>query len=429
MPHGVAVMARASITPIENGKQGRNLAHFFQTFFGKTLLKLLIVATKAPWPVIDGGRFLLRNTLEALTAAGCRPTLVAPVDPARFRLEEVGEGLAGCCDPRLVPAAPGRPLASLLRAPLSIARHSLPAVRREVGRLLAAERFDVVHAEQLQALPQTAPAAVRGIPVVLRAQNVESDLWAATARWRGGWRGRALAVEARRLARWEGEAVRRSGVTLALTAEDAARLRELAGSGGRVEVVRAPFPALPAAEVPRLPGEPAVVVLGSQGWLPNEDAVSWFLAEVWPRIAAELPGAVLHLFGSGDRRSFPGNVLSHPAPRHSAEAFAPGSILAVPLRIASGVRIKVLEAWARGAPVVGTPEALSGLEAEDGREVLVGRDPLGLATAVVRLHRDPGLSARLVEEGRRALRERHDPAGIAAGLLEIYKRLSEARAA
>lgn len=383
------------------------------------------MATKAPWPVIDGGRFLLRNTLEALAAAGCRPTLVAPVDPARFRLEEVGEALAGCCDPRLVPAAPGRPLASALRAPLSIARHSLPAVRGEVARLLAAERFDVVHAEQLQALPQTAPAAARGVPVALRAQNVESDLWAATARRRGGWRGRALAVEARRLARWEGDAVRRSGATLALTAEDAGRLRELAGSGGRVEVVRAPFPMLPAAEVPPLPGEPAVVVLGSQGWLPNEDSAAWFLAEVWPRIAAELPAAMLHLFGAGGR-PLPGNAVPHPAPRRSAEAFAPGSILAVPLRIASGVRIKVLEAWARGVPVAGTPEALSGLEAEDGREVLVGRDAAGLAAAVVRLHREPGLAARLVEEGRRALRERHDPARVAAGMLEIYRRLSEA---
>ncbi|HYU35587.1 MAG TPA: glycosyltransferase, partial [Thermoanaerobaculia bacterium] len=188
------------------------------------------MATKAPWPPVDGGRFLLRNTLAALTAAGHRPVLVAPVDPSRFDLATVRAELAGCCEPRLVPAAPGHPLPSSLRSwisgmPLSVARHALSAVRREVGRCLAAGRFDIVHAEQLQALPQTAPARTRGIPVVLRAQNVESDLWLETARRSSGWRGRALTVEARRLARWEGEAVRRAAAVLPLTGEDAARLR------------------------------------------------------------------------------------------------------------------------------------------------------------------------------------------------------------
>ena len=390
-------------------------------------MRVLIVATKAPWPPVDGGRLLLGNTLRALAAAGVRPTFVAPVDPAAFDLERVRVELAAFCEPFLIPASPARPLLRSLRAPWSVARHSLPAVRREVERRLAAERFDVVHAEQLQALPQTAPAFARGVPVALRAQNVESDLWAATARKRGGWRGRLLAWEARRLAAWEGEAVRRVVLTLALTAEDAVRLRELARGSGEVRVVRAAFPGLPAAAVPRLPGEPPVVVLGSRGWLPNEDAVDWFLAEVWPAVAAGLPGARLHLFGAGPEGVLPGSVEVHPAPRDSAEAFAPGSILAVPLRIASGVRMKVLEAWARGVPVVGTPEALAGLKAVDGREVLVARDAPGFAQAIHRLHSEPGLAARLVEEGRRALRERHDPGRVAAELLAAYAEVGASR--
>lgn len=389
-------------------------------------MKILIVATKAPWPPVDGGRFLLRNTLEALTAAGHRPVLVAPVDPAKFDLAEVGEQLSACCEPRLVPAAPGHPVPSLLRSwgqrmPLSVARHALPAVRREVERCLAAESFDVVHAEQLQALPQTLPASARRIPVVLRAQNVESDLWAETARRSNGWKGKVLTVEARRLARWEGEAVGRVAAVLPLTSEDAVRLRSLAGGRGNVHIVRAAFPELPAAAGSPLPGEPAVVLLGSQGWLPNEDSVSWFLREVWPLVGTGSPGAILHLFGAAPPGPLPERVTVHPPPRESAEAFVPGSILAVPLRIASGVRIKVLEAWARGVPVVGTPAALAGLDAEDGREALIAGDPASFAAALARLHREPCLAARLVEEGRRARRERHDPARIAADLLAAYR--------
>ncbi|MFP5288572.1 MAG: glycosyltransferase, partial [Thermoanaerobaculia bacterium] len=309
---------------------------------------------------------------------------------------------------------------SVRGVPFSIARHSLAAVRREVDRLLAAERFDLVHAEQLQALPQAEPAFSREIPVVLRAQNVESDLWRATARRQGGARGRVLGVEADRLARWEGRAVGRCAATLALTAEDGARLAELAGGAGRVRVVRAPFPDLPSEEG-RLPGDPAVVVFGSRGWLPNEDSAAWFLAEIWPTVRAELPGAVLHLFGASAGAAGAPGVVLHPSPKDSADAFPPGSILAVPLRIASGVRIKVLEAWARGVPVVGTPAALAGLEVKEGEEALVAQDPLELARAIARLHREPGLRERIVTAGRRARLERHDPARVVGDLLAAYR--------
>jgi hypothetical protein len=382
-------------------------------------VNVLVVATKAPWPAIDGGRVLLLNTLQALAAAGCRLTLVAPVDPGRFDLAEVARELAPFCTPVLVPAAPLSPAAALLRAggaPLSIARHTLPAVRLEVERRLAGKRFDLVHAEQLQALPQAEPAFARKIPVVLRAQNVESDLWAATARRGRGLRGWLLRGEARKLAAWEGEAVRRAAAPLALTAEDAARLRELADGAGDVGVVRAAFPDL-SPGTGRLGGDPAVTLFGSQGWLPNEESTAWFVAEVWPAVRAACPGAVLHLFGS----EAPG-AIPHPSPEDSAEVYAPGSILAVPLRIASGVRIKILEAWARGVPVVATPAALSGLEAEDGREALVASDARGFAAAIGRIHREPGLAAALVEAGRRARRERHDPAVVAGRLMAEYER-------
>jgi hypothetical protein len=385
-------------------------------------VNVLVVATKAPWPAIDGGRFLLLNTLQAL-AAGCRLTLVAPVDPGRFDLAAVARELAPFCTPALVPAAPLSPAAALHRAggaPLSIARHTLPAVRAEVERRLAAERFDLVHAEQLQALPQAEPAFARKVPVVLRAQNVESDLWAATARRGRGLRGWLLRGEARKLAAWEGEAVRRADATLALTAEDAARLRELAGGAGNVGVVRAAFPDLPPG-TGRLEGDPAVTLFGSRGWLPNEESTAWFGAEVWPAVRAACPGAVLHLFGAEAFGSAAPGAVLHPSPQESAEVYAPGSILAVPLRIASGIRIKILEAWSRGVPVVATPAALSGLETEDGREALVAGDARGFAAVIGRIHREPGLASALVQAGRRARRERHDPAVVAGVLVKEYR--------
>ena len=110
----------------------------------------------------------------------------------------------------------------------------------------------------------------------------------------------------------------------------------------------------------------------------------------------------------------------HEAPADSREAFPPGAILAVPLRIASGVRVKILESWARGVPVVATPEAAAGLDASDGEELLIAPDPHGFATAIRRLHADASLARALVDAGRILLSARHDPARIAERLAQIY---------
>ena len=276
-------------------------------------MRLLWIATKSPVPPIDGGRLVAWTTLQALVEAGVEITLVAPVPPGEDTGAIEGE-LAAVCHPRLVRAAPQGRVPALLRSVLggrafAVVRHALPAVAREVERLVATERFDAVHAEQVHAFAQAEPALRAGLPVVLRAQNVESDLWRAAASLRhllppgaGPW----LAREARRLARYEGWAVRRAAATIALSEQDAERLRELAGPSirGRAHVVTIPppFPAdLPPADH-ELPGDPPLVLLGSGGWLPNRDGTRWFLEVIWPEVHARLPGAVLHLYAAQSER-------------------------------------------------------------------------------------------------------------------------------
>jgi hypothetical protein len=404
-------------------------------------VRLLVVATKAPWPPVDGGRLLLLRTLEGLAAAGVRATLVAPLDSRRHALESVTAALAPWCEPQLVLARPAGAASTLLRSaghrqPLTISRHTLPPVRRRVEGLLAARHFDVIHAEQLQALPQAlAPARAGHRPVVLRAQNVESALWAAAP-------GRPLGLEARRLAAWEGRAVAGVDATAALTAIDAAALRRLAAAAGspqaRVVEVPAPFAAELPPGPPGLAGKPAVAVLGSLGWRPNEDAVAWFTGEIWPAVRGALPAAELHVFGvvrgatAGPAGAVAGGhdaergITWHAAPADSAAAFACGSIHVVPLRFGSGVRMKILEAWARGVPVVATPEGAAGLDAADGLELLVARDAAGFAAACRRLCEEPGLAAALAAGGRAALRRRHDPATVARRLLDLYAEVQAA---
>ena len=384
-------------------------------------MRILWVATKPPWPPVDGGRLAAARTLRALAAGGHEITLVAPASRrAAAAADATGRAWV---EPRWV-ICRRRPLVfdlvrrALGRRPLTIVRHARRAVAAEVDRQLAGEPFAIVHAEQVQAMAQTGAAARHGVPVVLRAQNVESELWTALAVFRGPLARRLLRLEARRLAACEGAAVRRAAATVALTTPDAERLTALAG-GAIVHAVPVPFPAsFPAG--PSLPGRPAVVLFGSRGWAPNRDQERWFRSAAWPAVHAAAPEAILHVFG-GESAAGPG-VEAHPAPADSVDAFPAGGILVVPLRVAAGLRMKILEAWSRGLPVVATPQAAAGLEATAGRELLLAATPGEFAAAIVRLRDDPALATDLVAAGRALLVERHDPVEVTVQLETVYRR-------
>ena len=227
-------------------------------------LRVLVVATKCPWPPTDGGRLVLAETLRAVADAGAEVTLVCPEheenggNPASpSRTTRAGVAAAN----HVVVTRRARPwIHTLLRpgTPATIVRQTNDASLEAVERLVAERPFDVAHAEQLHALPMLAPARKRGIPIVLRAQNVESDLWRAAARampHAAPW----LLLQAALLRRWEGRAVAGAAATAALTETDRGRLSNLAGQRGEVVHLAAPFPASLDSGSP-LPGTPALVV-------------------------------------------------------------------------------------------------------------------------------------------------------------------------
>lgn len=411
-------------------------------------MTILLVATKSPFPPTDGGRLLTHLSVEALRALGHRVIVVAPCaeDPsgdAHIRPHPNPSPLPGTHgrgnkasaptdgDTHLIPVrsrSHTRTLAtSWLRAvPVTIARHSHHDVRRAVHHLVASESIDVVHVEQLQGVPQAGPAVAASIPVVLREQNIEAVLWDGLAKT-VSWARPFAKLEGRRVRAYERHTIETLDATIAVTPEDAQALRGLSRTPERIHSVSPPFPAeLPAASR-TLSGEPAIVVMGSQGWLPNEDGARWFVRTVWPFVASALRGAELHLFGLARSDADGPRVEWHPSPAESRDAFAPGAILAVPQRMGSGVRMKILEAWSRGVPVVSTRAGAAGLEEHSDGNLVRADTPEAFAQAFTRLHRHPEWATARVRGGRETLRAHHDPTKIARRLEAVYASVVAAR--
>ena len=384
-------------------------------------LRILYVATKPPFPPSDGGKLLIWNTIRDLAVRGHDITCVAP-DLGDMPPESV-EQMSQHCHPRLVSCRPGRLLPSLMKAqlsrkPLSILRHRHQALIQSVREELAKGHFDVIHVEQVQSFFNL-PIGNSKPPIVFRAQNVESNLWRMVAgvRPKISWIARR---EARKMAAVEAQAVHNAAATIALTRPDG---EALAGGIGmraaNIHLIPPPFPAdLPTADR-TLPGDPAIFLLGG-GWLPNKDSIRWFFDSIWEDIRRHNPDAIAHVYGDDPTPPLPSNI-HHPPPADSRDLFCDGAILVVPLRVASGIRMKILEAWARGIPVVATPEAASGLGARNGDEVLLAGTGAEFAEAITRLRSEPELRRRLVDHGRKVLATRHCSNRVAGLLEETYR--------
>ncbi len=82
--------------------------------------------------------------------------------------------------------------------------------------------------------------------------------------------------------------------------------------------------------------------------------------------------------------------------------------------------MKILESWARGVPVITTPEAAKGLDAKDGVNLLVADSVAEFAAAVSRTGENGGLRDSMVVAGRTTLRRHHDPRLVGDMLLDAY---------
>lgn len=157
---------------------------------------------------------------------------------------------------------------------------------------------------------------------------------------------------------------------------------------------------------PAVEADNSIVFSGNMEYLPNQKAVLHFARNIWPAIHASHPRLQWKILGkaANQMRSRLRNcpmVRFVPDPVDAMMEIARSAVAVVPLTAGTGTRLKIVEAWASGCPVVSTALGAEGLRWEAGVDILIHDDPAGFAAAVSRILEDRGLATRLADAGRR----------------------------
>lgn len=386
-------------------------------------MQICFCVHRLPYPPIAGGRTETYRLIEGLAGRGHEVSVISYGDD-RGLADEM-ERDAGC-SVGLVPGQPDRTVANLAGNLISL--DPLPVTKTRSDRYVRAvadrsDSADLVHLHAVQT-SFLAGALSTSIPTVVRFNNVKFPIYRQYARYTSNPAKAAYAyLQYLKSRRYERAVPAAADLTLAITEED----RSLLSSEGN----RSPIEVLPAGvDVDEFrsrgpPDDRTVTFFGSMDYHPNEDAARWFAKQAFPRLKDRHPALAFELVGKG-----PGEHLVRLGQRDGitvtgfvddiTEHVKRATVVVIPIRVGTGVRMKALHAMAMGKPIVSTPIGVQGIRAEDGTHVSIAR------TAEEFVERVDALLARSDERDRlgrnaRALVERdHDWTEISRQLEEHY---------
>lgn len=390
--------------------------------------RVLLVSGRYPYPLRDGSDRRVAQIGRAL--AGFETHLLADQDegePSERRFE--GDGFAAVHavtsdGPRR--SWRGRLAGRFLRPKFDDPHFRVPSLIARARELHAERPLAAVLIETLRygwlfdSLADLRPSPIHAIDAV--------DIWHERYRhYVAMGKGRVLdhfRDPGREMARY-----RAADLTLAISTHDRDAMLAAAVPEDRLLYLPVAFEPQPVASVAE---GPELLFAGVSGEA-NEEAAVWFADSVLPRVRARVPGARLTLLRVpetiGERFAGRDDVRTLPFIDDIDDAYRAARVVVVPLLRGTGIKIKVLEAFSRGAAAIITPAAAQGIELAEYAQERITEDPAALAAEVTRALTSEEYRRALGASGLAIVAERYRPERVYAPLADRLRGLTENRSA
>jgi glycosyltransferase involved in cell wall biosynthesis len=374
----------------------------------------LFLSPEAPYPVIGGGPLRTASLLEYLATRYAVHLIVfrQPGDPDPAGA--VPAGKVERIDVVDLPFHARHGLARVARNSARLARGAPPLMDRfagfenQIAAAIGSRQYEAAVIEHFWCAPYSEQIRPHARQLVLDLHNIESAWHFSLASSSGVAKASALRRFATASVAMERKWLPRFDSVLVTSTGDAGTVRELAPDA-RIAV----YPnALPFVAKPPRQDREEIVFSGNLEYAPNVDAIRFFAGQIWPALRSRWPNLKWRIIGKnpqaveklvrGDAR-----IVLTGFVEDAVEELARARVAVIPLLAGSGTRVKILEAWAAGIPVVSTTIGAEGLEATASEQLLIANDPGQFANVVTQLLSSDVDRARIGASGRRFYEERY----------------------
>jgi glycosyltransferase involved in cell wall biosynthesis len=151
--------------------------------------------------------------------------------------------------------------------------------------------------------------------------------------------------------------------------------------------------------------KPTVLFTGSMDATMNQQAVTWFVEKVWPRIIDQIPEGKFYIVGRNPSstiqqlESVRGVVVTGTVP-DVRMYFSRADVCVIPIHLGGGSKLKTVEAMAMGLPIVSTQGGIQGIAVQSGVHLLLADHPEEFSDCVIKLLKDRSLADRLSQQAR-----------------------------
>jgi glycosyltransferase involved in cell wall biosynthesis len=395
-------------------------------------MKVLMLTPYLPYPLLSGGQIRTYNLLKKL-AKKHEVTLFALIkeDNERQYIPE----LEKYCSKVKVFKRSRKPftLRNIFKTgfssfPFLVMRNHVPETIKAVQQELENEHYDLIHAETFYMMPHIPPTT---IPTILVEQTIEYlgyESYAKTFKWH--LLKPLLYHDITKIKKWENFYWNSCTKLIVMSENDRQYISQYITDPSKIEVVsNGVDTSWFSQKAKALPTDPTILSVGTFKWLPNVEATSFLVEEVWPLIKAKLPQAKLWIVGNAptprifEYQKKDTSITVTGGIPDIRDAFNGAHVLVAPVFSGKGTRYKILEAMASETPIVATDIAVEGLGVEDGTHVLTSNSAQGLADSTVSLLKDPPLRKKLAANGKIFVTQHYDWTPISQKLDQIYQTL------
>lgn len=396
-------------------------------------IKLLQISPQFPFPEDDGGKIGIANILKEFSRSGidvtffCLSEKMPDVELIKYANEYADIRI--CIHSTRNSAI--RILNSvILNHSIYIKKHISKQIKSELFKILKEKQFDAIHADHSCMAPLGIIAKkVQSIPLGIRLHNIEWTIWQRYAEALPLYSPKRFYIEQQsyELKRAERFLYSQADMLFPITSPDKDRALELspnsraliAGAGVNIDEWK------PEPSFERNAKE--LVLATTYKWIHNVNAVRWFVHEVLPLVQKIIPDIKLTLIGKDApewlKRFSPLGVNCIGYVEKVQPYYNRASLNISPLFVGGGIRIKILEAMAMELPVIASPIAAEGINANESQGLFLAKNKEEFADLIIRLVMDTHLARKLGKSARKFIIDNYTWERNVAVMADYYKKL------